>query len=72
MLTQDTRDNVMVEIPLGEIRRLRDELARHRNVNNILYHLWGQIAGLYQRLDSKVIETAQEHRRTEHGTSSTS
>lgn len=50
MSYDDSGDNQLVQIPLFEIRRIKDMLARLRNENNLNQVLWVQVAGLYQRL----------------------
>lgn len=61
MSADDTRDNVLVPIQLGEIRRIRDSLARVREESNLIRTLWVQVASLYQRLGKE----AEAKRRAE-------
>lgn len=44
----------LVTLPLSEIQRLRDELARIRHQHFLIARLHGQVAGLYQRLAPQV------------------
>ena len=71
MSYHDSFDDVEVPIKLVVIRQIRDTLAREqiRSNNNLLTNLWGQVAGLYQRLVSKAAQAKQEKAATTHGTS---
>jgi len=40
----------LVQVDLDEIQRIRDQLAKLRDYSPMIRVLWGQVAGLYQRL----------------------
>ena len=41
----------LVQVDLDEIQRIRDQLAKLRDYSPMIRVLWGQVAGLYQRLE---------------------
>jgi hypothetical protein len=47
-------DNTVVQIKLGDLRRIRDVLARVREQNTINRHLWLQVSGQVQRLEAEL------------------
>ncbi len=55
----DSETPVRVTVPLTEIQRIRDELARHREGNSRLRNLWRLVAGLYQRLEKEAREAKE-------------
>lgn len=61
MSYDDSGDNREVRVKLHEIRRIRDELARVREENNLNKVLWVQVAGLYQRLREQPGLAASTH-----------
>ncbi len=52
MATLDPIVDPLVQVPLSEIQRIRDALGRlpERHKSNLIRQLFGQVAGLYQRL----------------------
>lgn len=52
MATPDPVFDPLVQVPLSEIQRIRDALGRlpERHKSNLIRQLFGQVAGLYQRL----------------------
>lgn len=50
----------LVQVDLDEIQRIRDQLAKLRDYSPMIRVLWGQVAGLYQRLEKSArTETPQ-------------